>query len=162
MIHRTAIVLVVLAAIAGCQPTTPGGPAPPPTMQAATDYLSTVVDLVLAGRLTELCRLGSGTCAHTLRNSDPGAVPRTRPIVVGSRIEPSVLRPGGVWSQGGLVLQLCGLDGRGRFYRSEILVFNDGRRLIGKEPVFWVGLRIESGSTVGGPPPPDPPCPIAP
>lgn len=161
MIRRVAITVVALAALAGCQPTTTG-PKPPPTQQEASAYLSSVVDLVLSGRLDELCGLGSGTCAHTLRNSDPGAVPRSRPIVVGSRIVPSVLGAGGVWSQGGLVLQLCGLDGRDRLYRSEILVFSDGHRLIGKDPVFWLGLRVATDATVGRPPPPDPTCPLEP
>jgi hypothetical protein len=150
-------VVAVALLLAGCG-LPDGPPAPPPSDLEARNYLRAVVDVVLAGNLGELCRLGSGTCQQTLDRSDPAAVPRTPPVVVGSHAILPSRRADGRWDAGGRLIQVCGLDGRGQPYASEILVFSEGGRLIGTEPVFWTGLRVARDPAVGPPPAPFP-CP---
>lgn len=154
-----AVAFVVLALVlAGC-----GGasytPPPPPSEEAALGHLRAVVSIVMSGDLTTLCQLGSGTCQQTLLPADPGAVPRSEPTVIRTRVIVPSRLPDGTWIVGGRVLELCGRDGRDQPYQSEMLVFLDGDRLISTATVFWIGLRIASGPGVGGPPPPPAACP---
>ena len=51
-------------------------------------------------------------------------------------------------SIGGLALTGCGVDGRQRPYRSEILVFRNGSALAAINPIYWDDISI-----VGGIPP---------
>ena len=41
------------------------------------------------------------------------------------------------WTSGGLVLEVCGIDGRGDPYYDEVLVFRVGSRLISIGTVYW-------------------------
>ncbi len=102
--------------------------------------------------------MGSGTCRKQLRESDPAAVPSQSPVVVGTRvILPS--RVTGGWNHGGRVLELCGRDGLGRPYTSEMLVFEMGGRLISIGTLFWLGVRIASDAEVEAVPSRPGPCP---
>ena len=154
-----AAAILVLAGLAGC-----GGasftPPPIPSQEAAIGYFQTVLQVVHSGDLTSLCSLGGGTCPHDLQAADPAALPRTDPTVIGSRVLAPVQRPDGSWDIGGRVLELCGHDGRDRPYYAEILVFQDGNRLISQTPVFWTGVRVANGGTVGGASPQPSPCPV--
>lgn len=143
-----AIVLVVGAALSVAQTVTP----PPPSEQAAAEYLRSVVALVMQGDLADLCQLGSGTCERTLQSAEPGSTPHDPPTIVGSRVLAPGIAGDDAWSVGGRVLELCGRDGLDRPYYSEMLVFDNGSRLISIEPVFWIGLRIATDPTVGGRP----------
>lgn len=134
-------------------------PPPPPSEEEAAEYLRTVVEIVTSGDLTTLCRLGSGTCQHTLQGVDPAAVPRSGPTVIGTRVIAPTRSADGTWIVGGRVLELCGRDGRNRPYYSEMLVFRDGDRLISTVPIYWLGIRIASGPDVGSPAPPPASCP---
>jgi hypothetical protein len=134
-------------------------PGPAPTEDAAAAYLADVVRVVLTGDLDRLCDLGGGTC---LRELDDGgdSVPHTAPRLLGSVVVPATARSDGTWNVGGRLLRLCGIDGLGRPYYSEMLVFEDEGRLISREPVFWTGIRIETGPMVTRTPEPAP-CPGA-
>jgi hypothetical protein len=140
---------LLTAGIAGC-----GGaaftPPPIPTQAAALELFNEIVAVVQSGDLNNLCRYGSGTCRKTLDTAEPGSTPRTRPVVVGSRIDESSTEDGETWSIGGRILELCGRDGNGRPYYSEMLIFEADGRLIAKEPVYWVGMRIADSGDVGG------------
>jgi len=153
-----ALVLALVLGVLGCADPVPGTPGPPSDGEARA-YLDRVVDLVLGERLNELCRTGSGTCERTLSRADPATVPTTRPVVLGTRILPA-WRGDGSSVVGGRIIDLCGIDGRGNVYRSEILVFRDADRIIGKEPVFWIGLRIASGPLARAPGPVPPGCQV--
>ena len=155
VIARTAAVLVVLSAMA-CGSAT----RTPPTEAESRAYLAQVVGVVLSRRLDDLCTYGSGTCDQVLRDTDPGAVPNQPPLVIGSRLLAPSRAVDGSPLAGGMILELCGLDGRGRVYYSEILVFRERDRLIGKEPVFWIGLRIATDAVVGEPQLSTPACPV--
>jgi hypothetical protein len=155
---RTIELVLVLLALAGCAG--PANPVPaPPSEDEARAYLEQVVALVLAGRLDDLCRVGSATCDQTLRRSTPAAAPSEPPTVVDIRLMPNARRADGTWVTGGRIIEVCGVDGLGHTYRSEILVYREGGRVIGKEPVFWTGLRIARGPLARAPDPGRPPCP---
>lgn len=132
-----------------------------PDTAEARRYLAEVVALVEAGRARELCALGSAVCPRFMTELDPAAVPLEAPIVLGTRtIAPERLGPD-VWSMGGLVLELCGLDGTGRAYRSEMLVFREEGRLLSTVPMYWLGLRVEEDGVVRSDDLPPEGCPPA-
>ena len=142
-----AAAALFVAACAG----TPAPPPSPPTEAAARAYLDAVVALVASGDPFAICEVGSSTCEQTIRKSDLAAVPSSAPTVIGSRvIEPTRL-PSGIWNQGGRVLELCGRDGLDQPYYSEMLVFDDGGRLISTATPYWLGIRIAESPVVGGP-----------
>ena len=152
--------VLLLTTVAACA--LPGGagtfsPAPAPSEAEAIAYLDEVVRIVRAGELDRLCELGGGTCRRSLEDG-ASSVPRTAPRLVGTVEVPSTPNADGTWNAGGRLLQLCGVDGLGAPYYSEILVFEDAGRLIGREPVFWTGITIATLPAVVGPASPRP-CP---
>jgi hypothetical protein len=52
----------------------------------------------------------------------------------------------GTWHPGGVLFKLCGLDGHGKPYRSEMWVMTSpaGFGLVAQEPVYWSGMTIDS------------------
>ena len=161
-VTRLAVGLVLMAIVSGCgmgigpRPS----PVPPPTLAEALAYLDSVKVVVGTRDLSHLCEaFGAGTCAHALRGADPAAVPTTDPIVIGTGIIPPETSANGTWSDGGRVLKLCGRDGLDGPYYSEMLVFNDGQRIISIEPVYWIGMRIATSQLTEASPASPPPCP---
>ena len=140
-----AAVILAMAAVAACSVAPPVGPSPAaaPSEAAALAYLDGVVAIVRRGELDRLCELGAGNCARHLDEAASSA-PRVGPRVVGSVEVPVALNADGTWTAGGRLLMLCGFDGLGAPYYSEMLVFEDRGRLIAIEPVFWTGLRIDT------------------
>jgi hypothetical protein len=148
-----AVALLVMAACGNAS-----APQAVPTEADARTHLDSVVALVAAGEWERVCELGSGTCRQILREADPARVPASAPLVVATRvIEPAPAAEGGWWA-GGRVLVLCGRDGLGEPYHSEMLVFNDGERLISTATPYWLGIGIAESPVVGGTRVPDP-CP---
>lgn len=137
---------LTLAFVVACSPVAYTAP-PPPTAEAALAYLDQVVALVAGGDVRSVCSLGSGTCAHDLRNADLTAVPSTSPEVLGTRVVAPSQRPDGIWMAGGRILEVCGIDGNDRPYYSELLVFYDGDRLISTNPLFWSRMRVTASPT---------------
>jgi hypothetical protein len=134
-----------------------------PTYHEATSFLASVVALAQARDFDRLCGLGGGTCRSTLQGAGLDAVPATPPGIAGSRVVQPTQGTGGKTTAGGLVLQLCGLDGLGRPYSTEMLVFRDGATLLAIEPVYWSGMRIATDPTTPGEPAlPFPGCPTEP
>jgi hypothetical protein len=136
----------IVAVLIACAPTA-NTPPREPTREAAIAYFGRVVDLVERGDVLAICTLGSGTCAHDIRNADLTAVPRTLPTVIGTRLLASTQEAGGTWNIGGQVLEVCGIDGHNRPFYSELLVFYDGDRLISTNPLYWSGSRVATSDT---------------
>lgn len=113
---------------------------------------------MLSGDLSHLCDLGGGTCKQILEKSDPATVPNTVPVVIGTRVIPHSDLPDGMWTDGGRVLMLCGRDGLGKRYYSEMLVFLEEGRLVSTGTPFWVGMTIATDSIAEASSPPVPAC----
>lgn len=146
----------VLVAIAACQPIGAAS-APPPSEADARAYLDSVVALVQSGDLEAVCALGSGTCDAELRNADLARRPDEPPTLVGMEIVETVDHGGGASDLGGRLLQLCGVDGSGDPYYSEMLVFRDASgKLISINTLFWLGSRVARSPVVGASTPPSP------
>jgi hypothetical protein len=131
-------------------------PLPPASEAEARAHLASIVEIVAGGDLSGICDLGSATCPGELRESDPALVPVLPPVVVGSEAIQPRRRGDGLWDSGGLLLRLCGLDGTGKRYASEILVFRrePGEDLISINTLYWLGARIAREPTVPAGPPP--------
>ena len=143
--------LLCAGLLGGCGPIgAADGPVPPPSEAEARAYFAEIVDLALRGDFDGLCAVGDGNCRSMLEDAGVDAVPKAAPLIVGSRvIEP--VQHAQTYSSGGLVLQVCGIDGRGDPYFDEVLVFRDGAALRSTGTVFWSKTRIVEGSTAGGP-----------
>jgi hypothetical protein len=134
-----------------------------PTYEEATSFLASVVALAQVRDFNGLCEMGGGNCRRTLRDAGLDAVPATPPGIAGSRVIEPTRRADGLETAGGLVLQLCGVDGRGRPYSTEMLVFREDGRLLAIEPVYWSGMRIATEPTTPAEPvAPFPGCPTQP
>lgn len=142
---------VVLAAkVLGAACTNVASPPPAPTEEAGRAFLTELFDRATRGDLGTLCEFGSGTCAHDLRSVEPGSAPSSPPTIVGTRILVPTRASGDNVSVGGRIFDLCGSDGLGRTYFSQILVFQSGSRLLAVNAVFWSGARIGTDGTANG------------
>ena len=158
---RVALAAFVVAAATACAPL--ASPGDIPTYDEATSFLASVVLLAEARDFDRLCGLGGGNCRSVIQDAGLDTVPATPPFIAGSRAVKPTQRSDGTTTAGGLVLQLCGLDGLGRPYATEMLVFRDGARLLAIEPVYWSGIRIAADqATPGEPASPFPGCPTEP
>lgn len=153
---------MVIAIVAGCS----AEPAafPIPTETEAASLLTRIWAVVAARDLTRLCDYGTGPCEKAVRDLDPATLPTTPPTITGSWVLPTRKATGNAWWVGGRVLELCGIDGLGRPYSSEMLVFRDSGHLLAVLPVFWTGMRIATDGTIGVAIPGQsaPPCPSGP
>jgi len=70
------------------------------------------------------------------------AFPREAPRVVA----PEVLEPTEAPPLPGRVLTVCGVDGLGREYAGQLLVYRPGDEFVAPYPVFWLGFGIASVS----------------
>lgn len=151
------VALACLVALAGCA----GPPPEPPSEAEALAFLARIVAAARSRDFDALCALGTSSCRDLLDMAGRDAVPLLPPTVVGiTRLE-NTRRPDGLWTSGGVLLQLCGIDGRGRPYASEMLVVRRGSAaepgpLAASEPVYWSGMRIARDATVGDGPEPFP------
>jgi hypothetical protein len=148
--RRLVTVLAAAGLLAGCgigEP--PFTPPPPPSEEAALRHLADVVAIVESGDISGICRLGAGTCSHDLRGARPQAVPHSGPVILGSRVIASEPAQGGGWHIGGVLLELCGRDGLGKRYSSQMLVYNDHRnQLVSINTLYWLGIGIATSNLV--------------
>ena len=150
-----AVVAIALL-IAGCaafQPP-PNEPPPPPPLDEARAHLERVIQAGLARDWNGLCALASGTCEQELRGNESLA-PKQAPDVA----EFEVLEPIGNadgWSSGGVRFTLCGTDGAGNPYESQVLVFDDGERLLAAAAVYWTGTGVSFAPPGNGVPKAEP------
>jgi hypothetical protein len=139
---RLLIPPFLVLAVAACMS---GGPPAGtiPSVEEARRHLDEVVRLARAGDFDGMCALGDANCERSLDMAGRDAVPPDAPKVVASGMIPTT-SSNGQQSFGGIVFVLCGVDGRGQPYDSEMLVFNDGNGLRAINPVYWGPTRIAS------------------
>ena len=149
LVGAVVVVAVAVVAVLGRE-LAPGAlnsafpPPPPPTEAAARAALDRAVAYARAGDFCGLCSLSDGNCSFLLQQAGRDAVPRDPPTIYRTRVlQPPRLSNGG-WDGGGRVLQVCGIDGRGMPYRSEVLAFTIGSTITLINPVYWSGVGIQS------------------
>ena len=145
------VALVALAAGAaviggGNEPAQVASPTDAGDAAIAEDLLDQTVALVVAGRADEVCAevaASEGFCHQIYDELDPARVPTARPTVVGSRvIDTEGFAPG-------LVLTVCGVDGLGDAYVTdmELLGADDAHRF--QNPIYWSNLGLIEGTDNG-------------
>ena len=124
-----------------------GSPTTAPTLGEAQSILDRLVVLAHQGDFAGLCAVGNDlNCVDHLDLAGRDAVPSDPPQVIASTEIPSSTL-NGQQSIGGLALTVCGVDGRQRPYRSEVLVFRNGSTLAAINPIYWDGISIVGGAT---------------
>jgi hypothetical protein len=139
-IVRVAILAIGVAACSA-QPS-----ANPPTLAEAQAFLVEIVALAQRGDFEVLCDMsGDGNCERKLDEAGRDRVPPDGPTIKSVRIVPTT-KSGDQTSLGGLVLVMCGIDGLGSPYASEMLVFRDGSATLRAiNPIYWGTYTIASG-----------------
>ena len=146
------VALVVLGVGRVVPPVLNQPPPPPPTEARARAALDRVVALARAGDFERLCGLSDGNCHIILEQAGEDAVPPDPPTVFGTRVMVPVPLSDGAWQGGGVVLEVCGIDGRGQPYRSEVLAFDDGHAIRLINPIYWSGVTISGFAGAGAAP----------
>ena len=154
MTRLVAGTLVLLLAACGPQASAPEAP----TTEQALAHVEALIKLVESGGASRICDFGGPTCHDSVDPLDPRAFPTTRPKITNVRLVPRVDHPDGTWSNAYVRVDLCGLDGRGQTYHSEMMVYWNRGRIVSTEPAYWLGLGIADGPVVGAPGGPPQPC----
>lgn len=136
-LHVAVLVLAVAACSAGPSDTRA------PTLDEALAFLDRLVALAHQGDLEAFCSIaGDGNCERKLDDAGRDRVPTQPPTVTDVRLVPTTTS-GDQTTLGGLVLVMCGRDGLGSRYDSEMLVFRDhDGALRAINPVYWGRDRI--------------------
>jgi hypothetical protein len=143
-IPKSLPVAIVFAGLllCACVPAGPGRTSP--TSEEARAVLSSLVATAQRGDFESLCRTADGepnpTCLSILEEAGRD-VPRASPTVVAERTVDA-----GATTAAGRVLTVCGLDNKGRAYRSELLFFYTSGRIDVVQPVWWSGFSVEQGT----------------
>jgi hypothetical protein len=143
-----ACILMLLAAtlLAGCG--VPGTQRNPSTItiEDAAQVLEQVQGAAATGDMNALCATSDAPerCeTDWAMSGGADAVPSEPPTIVTSRVLPTRQLPDGDWEIGGRMLVLKGIDGLGRPYCTDFLVFApSGQRLTPFQPVYWSGMGI--------------------
>ena len=140
----------------------------PVTDAEARGYFAKAVDAVQRKDFDALCRLNSsyGTCHVELQHYCPESFPDLH-FPEGEELNqvcqeaapsdpPTVARscwwPPRNGHVGGRVLVVRGVDGRGKLYETEVLVFRDARTFKSQHTVYWSGSKFResrAGEPVG-------------
>lgn len=140
--------LLLLLALGGWLLVRPSsGPSRPVTEAEARAHLDELVTAGQARDFDTLCkRLADATfnCERTVADAGEGAVPSQPP-----RLVSAVYHPGSEGSVGGWVLTVEGIDGKGKRYRTEVLIFRDEGRVLATNAVYWYSARIDFGDPNG-------------
>jgi len=140
-----ACALATIAVLAGCSPEF--RPTAAPTVAETRTFIAEMVRLAQAGAFEQLCEMGGGNCEDILANAGAENVPADPPVVARIYEVPSVRHADGSWSQGGQMVEMCGTDGSGEPYQSQMIVFRDPHEgIIAIEPIYWSGLGIIAGT----------------
>jgi hypothetical protein len=123
-------------------------PLPPPPVEDARAVLDEIIDAGIARDWEGLCANASGTCEGELDGAEDRA-PTTAPRVAAVEVQQQQ-GDAGASTSGGVLFVLCGTDGLGDPYESEVLVFDDGTRLLAGAAVFWLGTRVGFAPPTGG------------
>jgi hypothetical protein len=139
-----ACALLTILVLAGCSPEY--RPTAAPTVAETRAFITEVVRLAQAGEFEQLCEMGGGNCEDILATAGADNVPADPPVVARIYEVPSVRHADGSWSQGGQMVEMCGTDGSGIDYQTQMLVFRDPHEgIIAIEPIYWSGIGIIAG-----------------
>ncbi|HEX6138838.1 MAG TPA: hypothetical protein VF013_00050 [Candidatus Limnocylindria bacterium] len=114
--------------------------------------MARLVELAQAGDLSGYCRLAGSMCVDFAEErGGAAAIPPQPPLIAGTRVIPS-RTSGTAGVAGGQLLVLCGTDGLGRQYRTEMLVStaSDGT-LYAINGVYWSNAGLAVSANTGGP-----------
>jgi hypothetical protein len=122
-----------------------------PTEAAARDYLDRLIAMAETRDLGGFCELAGSLCKENAEAvGGAGAMPRTAPIIAGTRVIPS-RTSGDAMMAGGRLYVLCGTDGLGKHYRTEVLVSTDyDGTLYAINGAYWSGGRLATSAKTGG------------
>jgi hypothetical protein len=126
---------------------------PHPSDAAARTVVQRMTELVAASDWDGLCALYSN-CPDILDGQAKLAAPATPPLILGTA---DVSDSGN--TQGGRAVYLCGPDGNGRAYRTDILIFGPDDDPVVITPVFWWAGWSSSMTAPGPTPVPNAACP---
>lgn len=126
--------------LAGCAPTSVAPPPAPPSVEDAQTLLREIIEAGIAKEWDRLCANATGTCESELEGNQERS-PRGPSRVDGVEVHHGS-SSGGESNPGGVLFVLCGEDGLGEAYESEVFVFNDGDGLLATAAVYWVGTRV--------------------
>lgn len=115
--------------------------------------LQGAIDATAQNDIEALCELGGSelSCQNAWQNTGEWpAAPGVQPVVVNSRILPEQQQDNGNVSRGGLILEVQGVDGLGRAFNTDFLVFDEGGgMLVALNPVYWTGTSVGHRSPDG-------------
>jgi hypothetical protein len=132
----------------------------PVTEAEARGYFAKAVDAVQRKDFDALCKLNSsyGTCHAELQNYCPESFPDLH-FPDGEELDrvcreaaptqsPTIVRscywPPKSGQVGGQILVVRGVDGRGKPYETEVLVFRDARSFKSQHTVYWSGDKFRN------------------
>jgi hypothetical protein len=141
-------VLVMLSGV-GCSDN--GKESDEISVEQATDLLNHAVEYATSHDLDKLCGLGSSSLMCQTQWKDAGewaGVPTESPQIVDTYLIPTKKLGNGMTQRGGRLLVVCGIDGMGKPYRTEMLVFSGGwlHGLSAMNVVYWSGTSIKFDS----------------
>jgi hypothetical protein len=127
-------------------------PTAPPTLAETRAFIAKMVQLAQAREFDKLCEMGGGNCERILETAGATNVPADPPTVARIYVVPSVVHSDGSWSQGGQMVEMCGTNGSGAPYQTQMLVFRDPTQgVIAIEPIYWsgIGINLDAAQPVG-------------
>lgn len=142
--------------LAACGPQ--AGAPDAPTVEQARAHVEAIIQLVESGGADRVCDFGGPTCPDSVGRLDLRAVPTTRPKITRIGVVPRVDHDDGTWSNAYVRVELCGIDGIGRIYHSEMMVYWDRGKIVSTEPAYWLGIGIADDPVIGAPTGPPEAC----
>jgi hypothetical protein len=131
--------------VTGCSPEY--RPTAAPTVAETRAFIAEIVRLAQAREFEQLCEMGGGNCEDILAAAGAENVPADPPNIARIYEVPSVRHADGSWSQGGQMVEMCGTDGSGNPYQTQMIVFRDPHEgIIAIEPIYWSGIGIIAGA----------------
>ena len=152
-----AAFLTAVLVLAGCMGDGTGHSGEIPSEAAARAYLNRLVATARTKDLEAFCDLAGSLCSDLAEAAGGvAAIPANPPLVAGTRLIPTrTSANGNAGIAGGRLFVLCGTDGLGRDYRTELLVSVDfNGRLYAINGVYWSGSGLavsgNTGDATGG------------
>lgn len=117
-------------------------------VEQATDLLNRAVEYATSHDLDKLCGLSSSSLTCRKQWEDAGewdAVPAEPPQVVDTYLIPTRKLENGMTQRGGRLLVVSGVDGKGRPYRTDMLICDGGwmHGLSATNVIYWSGASIQ-------------------
>ena len=124
------------------------------SIQEATNVLNQTVEYAINHNLDGLCSMGGAvSMCRTLWEyaGEWDAVPTQSPEINDTYLLPEKDLGNGTYTVGGRILVLEGIDGLGKPYKTEFLVFNNSEtgELSALYPVYWANLSIGEYDSTG-------------